>query len=176
MCTPTQDIKMGFIFSLFKPVQPEIKSKSHNDLFDYDRDFNIESAKVDGGILIGDNIIHDPDILWFYSEYTLGRELWGNKDLLNVWSLDKIMNEHKDNGISFSTDCFYFADVLIWSHSLYFKLELGKYSVYVDYGQKAQIKVANDPREFISNLIKDWNGTIYPDLKPSNESLHRTIN
>ena len=154
---------MGYILSLFMPKSKVINHKKHNELFEYENDFDINPHLTNKCLQIENNIFNDPDIIWFYREYTLGRELWGINDVLNIWGLNKIYSEHLDNKINFSINEFYFADVMIWSHGLYFKHENGRYSVYVDYGPNRQVKVADDPKDFVKKLNENWDKTIYPD-------------
>ena len=155
---------MGQFYALLTPKVNTRNDLIHNDLFNFENDVDLKLYMGNGGLLIGNNVIVDADIIWFYQEYTLGRDLSGSNDLINIWGINKIYTTHLENKISFSINKFYFADVLIWSHSLYFLKELGSYSVYVDYGPMMQVKVANNPKDFVNNFNANWDKTFYPAI------------
>ena len=155
---------MGQFFGLLTHKEKIRDDLIHNNLFNYENEVDLKLYKCNGGLLIDNKEIIDAEIIWFYEEYTLGRDLWGSNDLINIWGIDKIYSTHIENKISFSTEKFYFADVLIWSHSLYFLKELDSYSVYVDYGPMMKVKVANNPKDFVNKFNADWNKTFYPPI------------
>jgi len=112
---------------------------------------------------LSDNaIIPNSEIYWFYNTYTQGYAIWSKEDLLRIWSVAEIKDEHIRNELRLSQNEFYFADVSIWCYGLYFKLlNDNTAEVWADYGKNGKEQLAVTVREWISKLNSNWDLGLY---------------
>ena len=155
---------MGFIFknTSVKGDPKTALPKTDDGLFEFETGECPSFILPNGNILLNCIEFDNDDLIWFYKNYTRGYRLGAISDIYNIWSIDEIKKEHDEYKLPFSKNSFYFSDVCIWSFGILFEWKDGQYNVVADCGKNGMKRLANNAKEFVNNLLVNWDKGLYP--------------